>query len=68
MGRVKSVVYRFQECQCLTINGDLETVPAGIHPVAELDVITLTVGNKRFDLDKAAFNQLKAEGKVTHML
>jgi len=68
MGRVNSVSYRIQECQCLNTAGVLETIPAGIHMVAELDVITFTVRNKRFDLDKAAFNQLKAEGKVTHML
>ncbi|HGY9637899.1 TPA: hypothetical protein ACOJPK_003377 [Pseudomonas putida] len=65
MGRIKAVLYRFQECQCLNVAGKMDTIPAGIHAIAELDVITLTVGPKRFDLDKAAFNQLKAEGKVT---
>lgn len=68
MGRVKAVFYRFQECQCLNVAGVLDTIPAGTHAVAELDVVTVAVGAKRFDLDKASFNLLKAEGKVTHLL
>ena len=67
MGRVKAVLYRFQACQCLDAAGVITSIPAGLYFVAELDVITFDVGNKRFDLDKSAFNLLKAEGKVTLM-
>lgn len=68
MGKVKAVLYRFAECECRNVSGGVDTIPAGIYPVAELDVISVAVGPKQFDLEKTAFNLLKAEGKVTHLL
>lgn len=65
MGKVQAVLYRFAECECRNVFGGVDAIPAGIYPVAELDVVTVAAGNKRFDLEKNAFNLLKAEGKVT---
>jgi hypothetical protein len=63
MGR--TVYYVFTECECLNASGGMDTIPAGMHAVAELDVVTVYVGSKVFDLNKNAFNLLKAQRKVT---
>lgn len=68
MGRAITVNWVFQNCECLNVAGELETIPAGIHAVTEQDVVTVKVGTKTFDLDKAAFKQLRAQGKVNHLL
>jgi hypothetical protein len=68
MGRVKAVLYRFADCECRNIAGGLDPIPAGIYPVAELDVVSVAVGPNKLDLDKTAFDLLKAEGKVTNLL
>lgn len=67
MGKVQGVLYRFQDCQCLNIYGGLDTIPAGIYIVAEIDVVSVAVGPKKLDLEKNAFNLLKAEGKAIYM-
>ncbi|MNN00493.1 hypothetical protein D3C81_1130850 [compost metagenome] len=67
MGKVKGVLYRFQDCQCPNIYGGLDTIPAGLYWVAELDVVSVAVGPRKLDLEKNAFNLLKADGKATHM-
>lgn len=63
MGR--TLYYDFKECECLNVAGELDTIPAGRHAVAELDAVTVYVGAKTFALNKNAFNLLKAERKVT---
>ena len=63
MGR--TLYYVFKECECLNVSGGMDTIPVGMHAVAELDVVSVYVGAKVFDLDKNAFNLLKSERKVT---
>ena len=60
-----AIYYDFQDCDCLGANGRPVTIPAGRHPVAERDVVTVIIGSRVLDLDKNAFNQLKAQRKVT---
>lgn len=64
MGRFQSVLYRFEDCQCRNVAGGLDSIPAGTYSVAELDAVTVYVGAATFDLNKSAFNLLKAEGKA----
>lgn len=62
MGR--TVQYQFDECQCNNVLGRPELIPAGNYPVAEMDVVTVFIGAIVLDLNKSAFNSLKAEGKA----
>lgn len=64
MGKVNAVLYRFDDCQCSNVLGRLESIPAGVYPVAELNVITVHIGAAILDLNKSAFDLLKAQGKV----
>jgi hypothetical protein len=59
-----SLYYDFQECQCLNTTGQLVTIPAGRYVVTELSSVTVVVGSNSLDLEKNAFNQLKAQRKV----
>ncbi len=59
-----AIRYSFEECQCLDTRGLMQNIPAGIHQVAERDAVTVWIENRTLDLNKNAFNQLKADGKA----
>ncbi|MFL1478526.1 MULTISPECIES: hypothetical protein [unclassified Pseudomonas] len=61
---VKAIWYRFEQCQCLDIRGVMQNIPEGIHAVAELSAVNVIIGTKNLELNKNAFNQLKADGKA----
>lgn len=61
---VNAIWYRFQECQCLDVRGVIRDIPEGCYAGVELSAVKVIIGNQAFDLDKNAFNQLKADGKV----
>lgn len=68
MGIGFGVNWRFEECEFLNVAGGMDTIPAGIHPVAERDTVTVYVGTRTYVMDKATFNLLKAQRKVNHLL
>ncbi len=53
--------YDFKECECVNLAGELITIPAGRHVVAETDVVSVQVGDQTFDLDKTTFKLLRTQ-------
>lgn len=64
MSKIQSAIYEFDECQYTNVRGQPGTLPAGIYPVAELDVVSIAVGTAVIEMSGSAFNLLKVEGKA----
>jgi hypothetical protein len=62
-----AVNYKFEECDCLGSSGNIVHIPAGIWPVAELDVVSVQVRGSVLDLNNSAFQSLKVQGKAVHV-
>jgi hypothetical protein len=56
--------YQFEECSCIDVTGANITIPAGVWPVLERDVVSVIAAHRILDLPNAAFQQLKLERKA----
>jgi hypothetical protein len=53
--------YRFEECSCIDVSGAKVTIPGGIWPVLERDVVSFIADRRVLYLPSAAFQLLKLE-------
>jgi hypothetical protein len=63
MGR-KAVNYDFESCRCLGINGRSEWIPEGRWLVSDLGNVVVLINEKRIELQRAAFHELKTANKA----
>jgi hypothetical protein len=56
--------YRFEDCSCIDVTGANITIPAGVWPVLERDVVTIIAAHRMLNLPNAAFQLLKSEQKA----
>lgn len=61
---IAAIWYRFEQLQCLDSRGTMQNIPEGVYAIAELSTVNIMIGTKSLELNKNAFYQLKAEGKV----
>jgi|APEBP8051073058_1049385.scaffolds.fasta_scaffold06331_3 hypothetical protein len=55
---------KFEGCECLGTNGQNINIPAGIWPVAELDIVSVYINGRVLELNNSAFQGLKLERKA----
>jgi hypothetical protein len=53
--------YRFDECSCIDVSGARVTIPAGVWPVLERDIVSVIANRRILDLPNAAFQLLRSE-------
>jgi hypothetical protein len=56
--------FRFEECSCIDVSRSRVTIPSGIWPVLERNVVSIIADRRFLDLPNAAFELLKSERKA----
>lgn len=59
-----AVRFKFEECECLGVAGQLVQIPAGIWHVAELSTVSVFANGRTLDLNNSAFQALKLNRKA----
>ncbi|MBI6895442.1 hypothetical protein JET64_01330 [Pseudomonas putida] len=65
MGIAQALYYDFKKCDCLNVEGEQETIPAGRYIVTEGEVVTVNAGTKTYELDEDTFKSLRRQNIVT---
>jgi hypothetical protein len=63
MGR-KATAYQFESCQCLGMNGRSEWIPEGRWLVSDIGNVVVLINQKRIELQRGAFQELKILNKA----